>query len=200
MLCCSAFSQEASLQQDYPSYPAHGKRTDLNKTCAECFDTFSTNSNLEQHASSAGHNAFSCTCGAQFSRAYTLTRHINSMIRPGFSCELCDDKAFPRLDKLADHLRRWHRLGDKAFDLYKGRNSPPGSASPPTAEALRQAYPVVPDVRSVSMFDDFPAASNNVHYCISGETSVSPDRSTVSSNFLYLHMTCAKLTLHGLGR
>lgn len=114
------------------------------------------------------------------------------MIRPGYSCELCDDKAFPRLDKLADHLRRWHRLGDKAFGLYKSRNSPAGSASPPTpgdaslqAEVLRQAYSAVPDFGSVSMFDDFPAASN-VPYSPSVGTSVNPERSTVSSNFLIL--------------
>lgn len=194
MLRNRAFDQHTLLQADYPSlpdHPAHGKVASLQKTCAECFHTFSTNSHLEQHASSSGHTSFSCTCGAQFSRAYTLTRHINSKIGVSFQCDLCDDKAFPRLDKLGDHLRRWHRLGGKAFDLYKGGSSPPSSASVPTAslshlqaEAPEQACPMMPKSGSASMFDGFPLATNaTTAYSSSAETSVSPQSFIVSSRF-----------------
>lgn len=187
-----AFNHEGLLQQGrhaFPSCPAHGKVTSLQKTCAECSTFFSTNSNLEQHASSSGHNAFSCICGAQFSRAYTLTRHINSMIGPSFSCELCDDKAFPRLDKLGDHLRRWHRLGAKAFDQYKGGNSTPSSTPSPTggtppvqAEALGQAYPVAPGFEPMAKFNGFPSVSSTAPEAFSAGSIVSPDSSLVSES------------------
>lgn len=170
------FSHQNLLQPDcanLPSPPAHGKVTYLQRTCAECLSPFSTNSNLEQHASSSGHTSFSCICGAQFSRASTLTRHINSMVGPSFSCELCDDKAFPRLDKLGDHLRRWHRLGARAFDQYKRGSSTPGSTPDPNplpaggtpsaqAESLGQAYPVASGFEPMSMFSGFPSISNTV--------------------------------------
>lgn len=159
----------------------------LQKTCAECLTFFPTNSSLEQHASSSGHTAFSCTCGAQFSRAYTLTRHINSMIGPSFPCELCDNKAFPRLDKLGDHLRRWHRLGAKAFDQFKGGSSPPNSASLPTgrappvqAGAIGQAYPMTSGFESLSMFNGYPSASDTMLEASSFDSSSSPGSSTVS--------------------
>lgn len=195
----SAFSQVSHLQPDYPNspgYPVHGKRTDLQKACAECFHTFQTNSHLEQHASSSGHNAFSCICGAQFSRAYTLTRHINSMIGTGFPCGLCDDKSFPRLDKLADHLRKWHRLGGKAFDQYKGGKASCDSVSPlsdrnplATSEGAtpfypQQMYSMAPGFGPVTMFNDFPPVSDTEPGTPSGESSGSPGSATVSSNIL----------------
>lgn len=185
-----AFTHESLRQPSFPilpTCPAHGKVTYLQKTCSECLASFSTNSNLEQHASCSGHTAFSCTCGAQFSRAYTLTRHINSMIGPSFPCELCDDKAFPRLDKLGDHLRRWHRLGAKALNQYKCGSTAPGTPSlpngsipPAQAEACGQAYPVAPDFDAMSIFNGFPSVTNTPPDASSVESSASPDSSTVS--------------------
>lgn len=181
-------SHEDLLQQDHlaPSYPAHGKVPHLQKTCAECFYPFSTNLKLEQHASSSGHTAFSCTCKAKYSRASTLTRHINSMIRASFPCELCDNKAFSRLDKLGDHLRRWHRLGLKAFDQYKGGNSPLSSATrlsggipPAQAEAPQQTYPVISGFDPLLMFDEFSSASNIMPETSWRKSSTSPGSSTV---------------------
>lgn len=186
---CRVFSHESLPQHNFSApqnYPAHGKVAYLHKTCAECLTSFPTNSNLEQHASSFGHTAFSCACGAQFSRAYTLTRHINSMIGPSFACELCDDKVFPRLDKLCDHLRRWHRLGARAFDQYKGGSSSPGSASPPAGGgnsplqggALGQGYPVATGFGPMSMLDDF--STHAAPDASSVGSSASPGSSTVS--------------------
>lgn len=200
-LCwCRAFRLEDLPQTDCPSISshfAHGKVAYLQKTCSECLASFSTNSNLEQHASSSGHTAFSCTCGALFSRASTLTRHINSMIGPSFPCDLCDDKAFPRLDKLGDHLRRWHRLGVKAFDQYKGGNSPTNSVSLATGgmplvqnKAFGQAFNVAPGLGPVSMFGEFPSGSDTAPDASSAESSASPGSSTVSSDvhgFLIIH-------------
>lgn len=193
---CSTLGQEGLLHSDcanLPSYPEHGKVPYLQKICAECLTSFSTNSNLEQHASNSGHTAFSCTCGQQFSRAYTLTRHINSMIGPSFPCELCDNKAFPRLDKLSDHLRRWHRLGVKAFDQYKGGDSPTkpatnsvalpigGGIAPLQAGVFGQAYHVAPAFEPVSMFNGFPSASSTTPEALSTESSASLGIYTVST-------------------
>ncbi|KAH8753599.1 hypothetical protein F5883DRAFT_719468 [Diaporthe sp. PMI_573] len=189
-----ALTDDAHFQPDFPSlpnYPVHGKRADLQNTCAECLHIFSTNAHLEQHASGSGHTSFSCTCGAQFSRAFTLTRHINSKIGVSFPCELCDDKAFPRLDKLGDHLRRFHRLGGKAFDLYKGGNSPPNPASLPAggdpqfpAQDLGQYYPgQIYPVAPVSMFNGFPSASTTTPDSPSADPSGSPGSFTVSESW-----------------
>lgn len=188
---CRSFSHEGLLPPNCPglaSLPVHGKVPRLQNTCAGCNTSFSTNSDLEQHASSSGHTAFSCTCGKQFSRAYTLTRHINSTIGLSFTCELCDDKAFTRLDKLSDHLRRWHRLGTKALDQYKGGNSPPSLASRPpggipplTSEAPGRAYPVGPEVDPMSMLNGFNSATNTALGALSIHTSAGPEGSAVST-------------------
>lgn len=169
-----------------------------------------TNSRLEQHASSSGHNAFSCTCGAQFSRAYTLTRHINSMIGSGFPCGLCDDKSFPRLDKLSDHLRKRHRLGIKAFDQYKGGSSrascdaasPPSDgnpAAPPSENAahllyLRQMYSIMaPAFGPVPVFSEFPSFLDTVPATPSVESSGSPGSSTQAPE----NWWCSQLSNNG---
>jgi hypothetical protein len=180
----------------HPSYSAHGKVPHLKKTCAECFSTFPTNANLEQHASGSGHTAFPCTCGALFSRASTLTRHINSMIGPKFRCDLCDEKTFPRLDKLAEHLRRWHRLGAKALDRYKGGNSAVSSSAslasggtpPLPSENLQvgqfspgQFHDVATGPGTLSMFDKLPSLSTTAADASSVGSSVSPDSFTVCS-------------------
>ncbi|KAL1858016.1 hypothetical protein Daus18300_010128 [Diaporthe australafricana] len=188
-----AFYQEL-LGQPNPSEIAnrleHGKDDLLHNICAICSYVSTTKSDLEQHALNSGHLAFSCTCGAQFARSFCLTRHINSKIGPSFQCDLCDDKAFPRLDKLGDHLRRWHRLGVRALARYK-RNSHKESASlsngvvspiPAAGGDFGQGYPVTPGFGLGSMsFGGFPSASSAEPSAASAECSTSPGSSTVSS-------------------
>lgn len=173
---------------------AHGKVDFLHNICAECPYVSSTRADLEQHASSSGHTAFACTCGAQFSRAYTLTRHINSMMGPSFACGLCDDKSFPRRDKLGDHLRKWHRLGDKAYDQYKCGSSPccpaslplVGGPPLPSEEAAhlfsrQQMCAVAPGFGPVPMFNGFTCVSNETPDT-SMDSGASPASSPVGLN------------------
>lgn len=87
----------------------------LPHTCAVCSSPFCKNQDLEQHASAVGHQAFLCACGKQFIRASCLTRHINSHVGTKYQCEWCDDRSFPRRDKLRDHLRAFHRFGPRAL-------------------------------------------------------------------------------------
>lgn len=90
-------------------------------TCAVCSTSFSRNQDLEQHSSAFGHQAFLCACGKQFSRASTLTRHVSShdVAGPKYPCEWCDDKSFPRRDKLRDHIRAFHRFGPRALRQFR---------------------------------------------------------------------------------
>lgn len=191
MCHCRAFYQEQFGQTDsvVPASPAHGKVDFLHNICADCPFVSKNKQDLEQHASDAGHSPFPCTCGAQFARLYCLTRHINSKIGPGFPCGLCDDKSFPRLDKLGEHLRRWHRLGHKAFNQYKGGDSCTESVSLPTsghplmqAEEPRQAYPVAPGFDAISIFDKLASAANIAPDASSVQSTASPGSSTVSSD------------------
>lgn len=92
-------------------------------TCAVCAMPFSKNQDLEQHSSALSHPAFRCACGKQFSRASCLTRHINSHVGTKYQREWCDNKSFPRLDKLRDHLRAFHRFGTRALSELRGRMS-----------------------------------------------------------------------------
>ncbi|KAI7778889.1 hypothetical protein LA080_001580 [Diaporthe eres] len=187
-----AFYQEHVGQSDsvVPAPPAHGKVDFLHNICADCPFISSNKSDLEQHALDAGHSSFSCICGAQFARSYCLTRHINSKIGPSFPCGLCDDKSFPRLDKLGDHLRRWHRLGAKAFDQYKGGNScsspdpqQPGGNHPVQAGDPRQVYPVTPGFGPVPMFNGFLSAPDTAPDASSVESNASPGSSTAADNW-----------------
>lgn len=169
--------------------PTHGKVDLFHNICAECFLVSTKKSDLEQHACSSGHTAFLCTCGARFSKAYTLNRHINSMVGPRFPCELCDDKSFPRRDKRDEHLRRFHRLGARAFARYKGGNSTPGSVSlpvggtpPAQAGVLWQANPVAPGSGAMSMFNLFTPAADTAPDASPAPSGASPDSSTVSLN------------------
>lgn len=123
------------------------------------------------------------------------------MIGPSFSCELCDNKAFARLDKLGDHLRRWHRLGAKAFDQYKGGSSPPNPTSLPTgrappvqAGAIGQAYPMTSSFEPLSMLNGFPSASDTMLEASSFESSSSPGSSTVSLHDPIIDELLAELT------
>lgn len=197
-----AFYQEHLGQPDSVVFapPAHGKMDHFHNICAasDCAFVSSKKSELEQHALEAGHLPFPCTCGAQFARAFCLTRHINSMMGPGFQCDLCDDRSFPRRDKLDDHLRRWHRLGAKALDQYKGGNSPPGSVSlpsggvsPPQAQEPQQACPVAPGFDAMSVFNGFPSATDTAPDASSVQSNASPCISTVSSDVLGYHTTDA---------
>lgn len=188
-----AFHQEHLGQSDLvvPGPLAHGKMDFLHNICADCPFVSSRKSDLEQHASDAGHLSFPCTCGAKFARSYCLTRHINSKIGPSFPCGLCDDKSFPRLDKLGDHLRRWHRLGVKAFDQYKGGSScsssaplPPGGNPPMQAEDPRQVCPVAPGFDAMSMFNGFPSATSTAPDASSVQPNTSPVSSTVCPDVL----------------
>lgn len=197
MCHCRAFYQERLGQSDsvVPAPPAHGKVDFLYNICADCPFISSNKSDLEQHALDAGHSSFPCICGAQFARSYCLTRHINSKIGPIFPCGLCDDKSFPRLDKLGDHLRRWHRLGAKAFNQYKGGTScsdsallPPGGNPPVQAEDPRQAYPVAPGFGPVPIFNGFLSAPDAAPDSSSVESNASPSSSSVSSNFPESHI------------
>lgn len=97
MCGCRAFYQDHLGQPDslVAAPPAHGKVDLFHNICADCAFVTSKKSDLEQHASDAGHSPFSCVCGAQFAKSYCLTRHINSKIGPSFPCRLCDDKSFP---------------------------------------------------------------------------------------------------------
>lgn len=59
-----------------------------------------------------------CTCGAYFSRSSSVARHITSKVGPGHQCDNCV-RIFPRIDKLYDHLRDYHRFDQEAVDNYK---------------------------------------------------------------------------------
>lgn len=184
----------------------HGKVDFLHNICADCPFVCSMKQDLEQHALDAGHSPFPCICGAQFARFYCLTRHINSKIGPSFPCGLCDDKSFPRLDKLRDHLRRWHRVGVTAFNRYKGGNSQTDSVSPQTGgngpiqdEELQQAYPVATGFDAMSMFDAFFSAGNITPDTSSVQSTVSRGSSTVSCSQIS-YENCTRLTLHNSGR
>lgn len=190
MCHCRTFYPEHLGQTDsaVPAPPTHGKVDLLHNICADCPFVSKNKQALEQHASDAGHSPFPCICGAQFARLYCLTRHVNSKIGPSFLCGLCD-KSFPRLDKLGDHLRLWHRLGHKAFNRYKGGDSctesvsPPAGGNPPMhAEEPRQAYPVAPGFEAISIFDGLASAANIAPDASSVQSTASPGSSTVSSD------------------
>lgn len=204
---CRTFYQQHLDQSDptVPASPAHGKVDFLHNICADCPFGCSRKQDLEQHALDAGHSPFPCICGAQFARFYCLTRHINSKIGPNFPCGLCEDKSFPRLDKLGDHLRRWHRVGVTAFNRYKGGNSPSDLVLPPTGgnvpiqdEEPRQAYPAAPSFDAMSMFDAFPLSGNSAPDASSVQSTASSGSSTVSCPHIS-HGNCIRLTLYNLG-
>ncbi|KAG6358238.1 hypothetical protein INS49_014122 [Diaporthe citri] len=90
-------------------------------TCLVCNVSFQTNSGLESHAKDAGHSAFLCACDTAFGRLSSLARHINSNTGSGFHCELCGDKALPRLDKLYDHLRDGHKVSPAVLDQHRNK-------------------------------------------------------------------------------
>lgn len=90
-------------------------------TCATCWTVFPRNSDLEKHASSTRHPSFRCFCGTHFGRAACLTRHVNAHDGSKIHrCDWCDDKAFPRLDKLRDHLRNFHRFNYSSLSRLRG--------------------------------------------------------------------------------
>lgn len=194
---CRAFCQEGLGQPPSTALPIsneHGKMDLLHNICADCPFVSSTKLELEQHALNAGHLSFPCICGAKFARSFCLTRHINSNTGLRFSCGLCDDKSFPRSDKLDDHLRRWHRLGDKAFSQYKGGSSSSNSASLPTgghpvvpAESagqlyFPQIYPPAPGFAPVPTHNGFPSVSITASNASSVASSASLGSSIVSMN------------------
>lgn len=126
-------------------------------------------------------------CGAQFARSFCLTRHINSKIGPNYRCGLCDDRSFPRLDKLGDHLRSFHRLGVKAFNLYRDANSCASSLSltaagnqPVPAGDPSQTYPMLPTFGHSTVPNELASASMVAPEVSSAEPCVSSDTFTVS--------------------
>lgn len=62
-----------------------------------------------------------CACDTAFGRLSSLARHINSNTGSGFHCELCGDKALPRLDKLYDHLRDGHKVSPTVLDQHRNK-------------------------------------------------------------------------------
>lgn len=114
-------------------------------TCAACKQTYPNNHALEKHAANERrqaprkpHQAFLCTCGADFGRLGSLDRHITAQDGPKYYCDYCDDsKGFARLDKLVDHLRDTHKFGDKAIALARNqaRVQSDGSGHPPFRDA-----------------------------------------------------------------
>lgn len=50
-----------------------------------------------------------------------MERHINSNTGSCYHCELCEDRTFPRVDKLYDHLRDGHKVTQKVLDRYRNK-------------------------------------------------------------------------------
>ncbi|KAK2609543.1 hypothetical protein N8I77_003039 [Diaporthe amygdali] len=201
-----AFYQEHLGQPSstgFPKPPEHGKVDCLHNICAACAFVSATKSDLEQHALNLGHLSFSCICGAQFARAFCLTRHINSKLGPSFECELCDGKTFPRLDKLGDHLRRWHRLGIKAFNQYKGGNSTMSSdtlltaGNPPVpADDPGQFYPVTAGFGPVGLISEFAPASDAQPDVSSAKPNASPGSSTAADTCNWWYYQASQNAAH----
>ncbi|KAI1484776.1 hypothetical protein F5X96DRAFT_662900 [Biscogniauxia mediterranea] len=75
-------------------------------------------------------------CGANFTRPDALRRHIackSKSVTPQYPCRFCDrhlkDKAFPRRDHLAQHLKVYHRIENKdaqrrVIELFIGMQPP----------------------------------------------------------------------------
>lgn len=175
-----------------PTINEHGNAAFPNK-CAECPFVISEKGGLDQHATESGHLPFLCTCGKKYAKSFCLTRHINSSIGPGFPCGLCDNKSFPRLDKLQDHLRRYHKLGHQAFNQYRHGGTSSSSASLPISQGLlfpaentgnsysQQICSVAPGFGPMSAFDGFPPVPNTAPEA-SVEFIASPGSSTVSTD------------------
>jgi len=89
--------------------------------CLECSLRFRNKSALNSHARQALHSPWVCKCGKTFSRLDDLKRHANSYKRTTkHPCPYCskfrDERAFPRKDHLAQHIRNYHHIEDDSAD------------------------------------------------------------------------------------
>lgn len=113
-------------------------------SCIDCHNGFQTTSQLEHHAVTAGHYAFSCMCGWSTSKSYALVRHINSYSESTnsmlcFQCYLCDDMPVARhhklIDKLKDRLR--HHFHKASYEIRTDQlYSRLELSEPPMTEAI----------------------------------------------------------------